>query len=107
MTERQLPAWQAERIERSAEHAQPGTCARCGAPVIRARAGRVAALDVAADPTPLDPAAELSALLDGRLTWHLTDTGRVTWRDQFHISAGAARHLVLADHRCPTTKGLR
>ncbi|WP_394425504.1 hypothetical protein [Streptomyces sp. SGAir0957] len=99
------PKWLADRIDQSSDRTREGTCPRCHSPVLRARVGRVAALDVTADPTPLDPLGELLARLDGRLTWHLTTSAlgaqRITWRDQFHIRAGPAKHPVIADHRCP------
>lgn len=66
---------------------------------------RVAAVDVRADPTPLDPVAEILARLDGRLTWCL-DThphrgDRIRWRNRWHIAAGPCPHTVIADHQCP------
>lgn len=97
--------WITERIEATSDHVKQGTCPRCHAPVLRARAGRVAALDVIADPEPIDLTAEILARLEGRLTWHLTTSAlgiqQITWRDQFHIRAGPAKHPVIADHTCP------
>ncbi|MEU1449882.1 hypothetical protein [Streptomyces mirabilis] len=99
------PKWLAERIDERSDHVRQATCPRCHCPVLRARAGRVAALDVIADPEPIDPTAEILALLEGRLTWHLTTSAlgvqRITWRTHFHIRAGPARHPVIADHQCP------
>jgi hypothetical protein len=99
------PAWLTEQIAAAADHARPGTCNLCGHPVLRARAGRIAALDVIADPDPIDPITEILARVNGRLTWHLTTSPlgvqRITWRDQFHIRAGPPKHPVLADHHCP------
>jgi hypothetical protein len=73
------------KIAASADTARPGDCPRCGAAVLRARAGRTAALDVIADPTPVDLVGEIQARLDGRLTWRLITTrlgvGRIVWRD--------------------------
>ncbi|WP_406420000.1 hypothetical protein [Streptomyces sp. NBC_00842] len=95
----------AAKLAATADHARPGTCPRCNAPVITARAGRVAALDVVADVEPIDTTTEILALLDGRLTWHLVlgalGTQRITWRTRTQIRAGPSRHLVIADHRCP------
>ncbi|MGW6566474.1 hypothetical protein [Streptomyces sp. NPDC054975] len=69
--------------------------------MLTARAGRVAALDVIADPEPVDLAAEILARLDGRLTWRLITTAlgvqRIAWRDPQFPSA----HPVIADHTCP------
>ncbi|MFF4834057.1 hypothetical protein [Streptomyces sp. NPDC001315] len=105
MTDATRPAWLTELINERSDHAKPGTCTRCHAPVLRARAGRIAALDVVADPQPLDAVEELLARLEGRLTWHLVTnrfgTQRITWRDQFHIRAGPAKHPVIGDHHCP------
>lgn len=105
MTEKSPPAHLADKIAATSDHARPGACPRCGAPVLIARPGRVAALDVTADAEPISPLEELQALLDGRLTWHLV-TGaitppRITWRGTTHIQAGPTRHPVLRDHRCP------
>lgn len=93
------------KIDARAETALHGPCPRCGADTITARTpDRVAAVDVRADPTPLDPTAEILARLDGRLTWCLTTgehTGdRIRWRDRWHIAAGHCTHTVIADHRC-------
>lgn len=105
MTAPHQPKWLAERISATSDHVRKGTCPHCHCPVLRARAGRVAALDVIADPEPIDTTTEILARLDGRLTWHLTTsalgTQRITWRDQFHIRAGPAKHPVIADHKCP------
>lgn len=93
------------KIQATADHAKPSTCPRCHAPVITARAGRIAALDVVADPTPLTPIEEVVTLLAGHLTWHLvTEWGRqrITWRHPTDIRAGPARHPVVADHVCQT-----
>jgi len=95
---------QEARAQLVADHARHGTCANCGAHVIRARAGRIAALDVIADAEPLDATGEILALLQGRLTWHLVtewETQRITWRDTTSIRAGPPRHPVIADHQCP------
>ncbi|WP_435279283.1 hypothetical protein [Streptomyces sp. 1222.5] len=100
-----MQGWITEELARKADTARPGTCPLCQAPVLRARAGRVAALDVTADPTPIDVTAEILARINGQLTWHLvTNTlghSRITWRDIFHIRSGPAKHPVIADHRCP------
>lgn len=94
----------AAKIEASSDHVRHGTCPRCGAPVLRARAGRVAALDVTADPTPLDLASEIQARLGGRLTWRITTTAlgvqRLLWRDAITVPHARAGPVV-ADHRCP------
>ncbi|MFE7077884.1 hypothetical protein ACFU96_48205, partial [Streptomyces sp. NPDC057620] len=99
--------WITEKAEATSDRAREGACPRCGATVIRARAGRVAALDVIADAEPITPVEEIVARLEGRLTWHLVVTphtrARVTWRHGLHIQAGPAKHPVLRDHQCPNT----
>ncbi|MFF5784219.1 hypothetical protein ACFY8P_04520 [Streptomyces sp. NPDC012693] len=91
----------AAKIAASADHAKHDTCPRCGARVLRARAGRIAALDVVADPKPLDLAGEILARLDGRLTWRLATTAlgvqRILWRDLTVPTTDP----VIADHTCP------
>lgn len=78
----------AAKLALSADHAKPGACPRCGAAVLTARAGRVAALDVVADPEPVDVTAEILARLAGRLTWYLVTTAlgqqRIVWRHPIH-----------------------
>jgi hypothetical protein len=105
MTEKKIHPGVAAKIQAQADHARTTQCPGCHAPVLTARAGRVAALDVVADPQPLDPSAEILALLEGRLTWHLVTsalgTQRITWRGLTHIRHGPARHPVIRDHRCP------
>lgn len=95
----------AAKLAAASDHAKPADCPRCGAPILTARAGRVAALDVVADAEPIDTTGEILALLDGRLTWHLVigalGTRRITWRSPTHIRAGPSRHPVLRDHTCP------
>lgn len=94
------------KVDARAETATHTPCPRCGADTITARTpDRVAAVDVRADPAPLDPVAEILARLEGRLTWCLTQgaqTGdRIRWRDRWHIAGGRCTHTVIADHRCP------
>ena len=96
----------AERAARAAEIVRTQPCPRCGATTLTARTpDRVAAVDVRADPTPLDPTGEILARLDGRLTWCLTGSehvpARLRWRDRWHIASGHCTHTVLADHVCP------
>lgn len=93
------------KIDARVETVRHEPCPRCGADTLMARTpDRVAAVDVRADPTGLDPAAEILARLDGRLTWCLATselTGdRIRWRDRWHIAGGRCTHTVIADHRC-------
>lgn len=91
----------AAKIAATSDHVKHGTCPRCGANILRARAGRIAALDVVADPTPVDLPAEILARLDGRLTWRLATTAlgvqRILWRDPTVPTTDP----VIADHTCP------
>lgn len=96
----------ADHAQASAEQVRQRPCPRCGADTLTARTpDRVAAVTVRADPTPLDPAAEILARLAGRLTWCLTDgthtPARIRWRNRWHIAAGHCTHTVIADHECP------
>ncbi|MFJ8110458.1 hypothetical protein [Streptomyces sp. NPDC096132] len=95
----------ADHAQASAEQVREQPCPRCGAPTLTARTpDRVCAVDVRANPTPLDPTAEILARLAGRLTWCLTGganiPARIRWRDRWHIAAGACTHTVIADHHC-------
>lgn len=106
MTARRPRPTAADHAQASAEQARTRPCSRCAADTITARTpDRVAAVDVRADPTPLDPVAEILARLEGRLTWCLVEnqhTGsRIQWRNRWHIAAGLCTHTVIADHRCP------
>ncbi|MGW6420363.1 hypothetical protein [Streptomyces sp. NPDC055055] len=91
----------AAKIAATSDHARPGTCPRCDANVLRARAGHVAALDVIADPTPLDLPGEILARLDGRLTWRLITTALGTQRIAWRSPTVPTTDLVIADHTCP------
>lgn len=95
----------AAKLAATADHARPGTCPGCGAEVLLARAGRVAALDVVADPAPVDVTAEILARLAGRLTWYLVTSPlgqqRIVWRHPIHAGPGPPPHPVIADHECP------
>ncbi|MFB6619444.1 hypothetical protein ACFC5H_09115 [Streptomyces rochei] len=89
----------AARAEASAQRPRHQPCPRCQADTIVARtADRVAAVDVRADPHPVDPATAPA----GRLLWCLVQhkhlPARIRWRDRWH--ATACTHQVLADHEC-------
>lgn len=93
----------AERIARAAETVRREACPRCGADTLVARTpDRVAAVDVRADPTPIDPAEIPSGRT--RLAWCLTGSEhgpqRIRWRDRWH--AQVCTHPILIDHACPT-----
>jgi hypothetical protein len=82
-------------------------CPRCRQPILRALVGRVLALDVRADPKPLNPREELAARLQGRTTYclriHPHLPPRLLNRGPEHIRAGRCTHLVVADHHCTRT----
>lgn len=103
---RTVPAW----VDTSQPHSdKPRTqlCPRCQQPVLRALVGHVAALDVRADPQPLDAREELAARLQGRMTYclrlHPHLPARLLNRGTEHIRAGRCTHLVIADHHCTRT----
>ncbi|MFJ8555281.1 hypothetical protein [Streptomyces sp. NPDC093676] len=89
----------ADRAEASAQTPRIRACPRCGADTLTARTpDRVAAVDVRADPRPIDPACAPP----GRLLWCLVEgdhiPARIRWRDRWH--ATACTHPVLIDHHC-------
>jgi hypothetical protein len=98
------PAWLADRNPTS-DRARVQKCPQCGQAVIRALVGRIAALDIRADPQPLDLASELAARLAGRLTFCLSIRPhlppRLLDRHRWHIAAGTCTHTVVASHQCP------
>jgi hypothetical protein len=79
-------------------------CPRCRQPILRALVGHVAALDVRADPKPLEPLEELAARMQGRTTYclriHPALKPRLINRSPEHIRFGRCQHLVVADHHC-------
>lgn len=82
-------------------------CPRCRQPILRALVGHVLALDVRADPKPLNLRQELAARLQGRTTYclriHPHLPSRLLNRGPEHIRAGRCTHLVVADHHCTRT----
>jgi len=94
-----------ERKERRSDEAVTTKCKRCAAPVLTALVGRVAALRVYADPTPLDAESEAEVLCQtSLLTWCLRTQGfypdRLMWRSRTHRELGKCDHVVVADHVC-------
>lgn len=89
----------AERAQRSAETVRSTPCPRCGADTLTARTpDRVAAVDVRAEPAPVDP----NAIPADRMAWCLTGgqhtPQHIRWRDRWH--APHCTHPVLIDHAC-------
>lgn len=103
MTPSDQAGWLAERIAQTSDRCRESTCPRCHCPVLRARAGRIAALDVTADPEPIDQTAEILARVEGRLTWFLITSPlgaqRIAWRNPGFTPH--AKHPVIRDHKCP------
>jgi hypothetical protein len=96
----------ADHAQASAETVRTRPCPRCGTDTLTARTpDRVCAVDVRADPTPLDATAEILALLAGRSTWCLTGgdhaPARIRYRNRWHAAGGRCTHTVIADHVCP------
>ena len=101
---KKAPAWLADKNP-TTDEARLTCCRSCGAQVIRALVGSFAAVDVRADPAPLDPVAEIAARLSGRLTYCLSIRPhlkpRLLGRDPWHIAGGRCTHTVVTDHHCP------
>jgi hypothetical protein len=86
----------------SALHAVIAGCPRCRCLVIRALDAPVAAFDIRLDPEPLTEIGELTALLDGRMTYDLLPIAghhEIANRDQWRMRQ--RKHPVLATHKCP------
>ncbi len=77
-------------------------CPRCGAQVLDATSD---GLPTRADAQPLDPQAELAALMSGQLTYDVQPLGLprrpyLHYRDAFRIQA-ERKWTVVATHKCP------
>lgn len=88
---------------------QQVNCPRCSRQTLagQSNGGRALATDIRLDPSPLDPAGELLALVTGRRTWTVRHGmhGMDAWsRDAATITRWPAgsrpRHGVHADHAC-------
>ena len=96
-------AWNGDGISRAA---RAGYCHDCGQVVLRGLDADRAALDVAADPEPLNPLGEFLALTVGRRTFDLTWRGRyeLNPREPGHIRARPAqvsgKSTVVVEHLC-------
>lgn len=104
MPPKKKPAWLADRNP-TTDRARVENCRTCTRPVIRALVGHIGALDIRADPAPLDLAGELAARLAGRSTYCLSIRphlpARLLERSRWHIAAGRCTHYVVAAHHCP------
>ena len=76
------------------------TCRRCKQPVLAATVG---GMDVHVDTATLNDVGELAALIEGRTTYELVTADYLVRRSTHHISAGPAKHPVLATHSCAPT----
>ncbi|MFG2976253.1 hypothetical protein ACGFYY_25135 [Streptomyces sp. NPDC048331] len=84
-------------------------CVRCRAPVHREWVGRIAALHVIADLTPLTPAEQTAVREPNRLIWCLRQASPYTpahlaWTGRDHPAGCPFDHVT--EHRCtaePTT----
>lgn len=87
----------AEKAALRSDVATKTKCKSCGAPVLKALAGSVAALHVLVDPEPLGYLEEAQAKNQGRMTWCLAGllTQRIQWRHW-----RCTGHPILADHVC-------
>ena len=101
---RNPPSW-IDTTSPQTDRPRTGQCPWCRQPILRALVGHLAALQVRADPFPLNPAQELAARLQGRTTYclrlHPVLKPRLINRSPEHIRGGLCRHLVVADHLCP------
>lgn len=89
----------AERAEASAQLPRLRPCPRCGTDTLVARTpDRVAAVDVRAEPHPIDPATAPADRLLWCLVHHEHTPDRIRWRDRWH--APHCTHPVLIDHAC-------
>jgi len=87
----------------NSDRARPRHCPACNARVLVGLDDTVCAFRAVADPTPLDRAGEVAALLTGRDTYRLTDPPRVSLRrrDRWQIQGRPAdTTTVLPAHAC-------
>lgn len=102
------PPWLDLSIPMS-DRPRPQLCPWCGALILRALVGHVAAIQVRVDPKPLSPQQELAARIQGRFTYclrlHPLLKPRLLHRGADHIRAGHCTHIVVADHYCTRKPG--
>lgn len=78
-------------------------CPRCRAPILRQLVGRIAALTVTADLTPLTPSEQAAVREPNRLIWCLRRASpytpaRLAWTGRDHPATCPHPHVT--DHRC-------
>jgi hypothetical protein len=106
-----LPAWAQDQAQqayanRLSMHTRIEPCHRCGRIILHALDDEYdGATTARADPTLIDPAVELEALLAGRRTYSLVigPPSRLRHRDQWTI--GNRKWPVLPQHNCQPTNG--
>lgn len=81
-------------------------CRRCDGPIIVGLDHEPCGIPTSADPTQLDPVAEMFAIALGRWTYDLTNTPALERRNRWSIRA-PRRHPVLASHQCRAGVPLR
>lgn len=77
-------------------------CRTCRAPILTQLVGRVAALNVTADLTPLSPAQQAEVRTPNRLIWCLYRAGphtRLRWIGSYHPQDCPHQHVT--EHQCP------
>jgi hypothetical protein len=92
----------------NSDRARPRRCPACNAPVLIGLDDTLAAFRAVVDPTPLDRAGEVAALLTDRDTYRLTDPPRVSLRrrDRWQIQGRPAdTTTVLPAHACGAPLG--
>lgn len=97
-----IPAWLERTIGDVHRAAGLKTCPRCGAPILVGLDADRAALTAHADITTVNAVGEALALLSGRPTYDLVNTGgrkELSYRDEWNIS-GPRKWPVLPEHRC-------
>lgn len=77
------------------------TCPRCGATVLR---GIAEGLTVTVNLEPIDPTAEVAALLTGAWTFTLSRTRELIHRDAGRIRGGFLRGTIHVQHPCRRTR---
>lgn len=90
--------WQDDKAALRSDEVRETDCKRCGARVYKALAGRVAALEVLADPTPLTERERDAERCEGRLVWCLHDSGFGAQRMQW--SHWNCAHAQVREHIC-------
>jgi len=79
-------------------------CPHCRAPILRQLVGRIAALTVTADLTPLSPEQQAAVREPNRLIWCLRGgdhtAHRLTWTGAGHPATCPHPHVT--EHRCTT-----